>query len=175
MYTGKCPLIFSEKTQKWDEVEFINWFGTNTNKDGYVLKKLIDTMEKTPDFDVIFSHISDLDSSVHIKSLSSQEAVEAVDRDQMLLTTFLEKIEEQEKKWAENGEDVTLIITSDHGLIDSGHGGNSANEKLSFLFAYSSRGFASNKKKSEDPENIFKLKKDLKAFDITEMTSYYMG
>jgi hypothetical protein len=167
--------FIEEKTQKWDEVEFINWFGTNTNKDGYVLIKLIDTMEKTPDFDVIFSHISDLDSSVHIKSLSSQEAVEAVDRDQLLLTTFLEKIEEQEKKWAENGEDVTLIITSDHGLIDSGHGGNSANEKLSFLFAYSSRGFASNKKKSEDPENIFKLKKDLKAFDITEMTSYYMG
>lgn len=164
--------FIDEITQKWSKVEFTNWFGSKTNQDTKVVNKVMDIMENDPDFDVIFSHFSDLDSSVHKKKLSSQDATDAIDRDQILLTQFLEKLEVLEQKCAEKGQDVTLILTSDHGLIENGHGGASDNEKLSLLFAYSSRGFAANKK-SEN--GLFGLKGDVAALDLTEMTSYYMG
>ena len=82
-----------------------------------------------------------------------------------------------EKKLKEKNEDIVLIVTSDHGLIETGHGGGSDYEKLSLLFSYSSRGFASN---SEKFSNIFSLKKESKteqltAYDLTEMIAYYMG
>ena len=63
-------------------MEYFNWFGSDTNQDSKVISKIGEIIDKDPEFDVIFSHISDLDSTVHKSKLSSKEAIEAIDRDQ---------------------------------------------------------------------------------------------
>jgi predicted AlkP superfamily pyrophosphatase or phosphodiesterase len=91
---------------------------------------------------------------VHKKKLSSKEAAEAIDRDQVLMSKLLDQIVELEQELAKKGEDITLIVTSDHGLIETGHGGASPEEKQSLIFAYSSRGFAAN-------QEAFSFEKDI--------------
>jgi hypothetical protein len=86
-----------------------------------------------------------------------------------------------EERLRKVGEDITLVVTSDHGLIENGHGGDSDNERLSMLFAYSSRGFASNKFSIPDSEGkhiadkALSINDKITAFDITDMVSYYLG
>lgn len=103
---------------------------------------------------MIFTHFSDLDSATHKNSLHSAEAQEAIERDEILLEKFMDTLMATEERLKQAGEDIMLIVTSDHGLIDNGHGGDSANERLSMLFAYSSRGFASNKQHSGTKEDL---------------------
>ena len=71
-----------------------------------------------------------------------------------------------------------MIVTSDHGLIENGHGGDSPDERLSMLFAYSSRGFSSNKVPQVPDEKAsiaLSLSDQISAFDITDLVSYYLG
>ena len=39
-------------------------------------------------------------------------------------------------------EETLLVITSDHGLIENGHGGSSPEERLAVFMAYRKRGFS---------------------------------
>lgn len=121
--------FIDKSKQFWKSVEYFNWFGSNINQDGKVIDKVLNVIEQHSDFDVIFSHMSDLDSSVHLHNLESKESVDAIMKDQVLFTKFLAKIIEFEKKLEETGQDITLIVTSDHGLIKNGHGGGSELEK----------------------------------------------
>ena len=84
--------FIDQKSQKWEKVEFTNWFGSNSNQDTKVVERVIKIMDEKPDFDVIFTHFSDLDSATHKSSLHSQEATDAIERDEILLEKFMDSL-----------------------------------------------------------------------------------
>lgn len=75
-------------------------------------------------------HTSELDHNVHLEGLSSPKTADILKDDNTLFERLIAAID----------DDTLLLATSDHGLIESGHGGISAEERASFLFAYRRKG-----------------------------------
>lgn len=152
----------NKNKDKFTEIEFINWFGRNSKQDDIAFKKINELVE-SGEFDVIISHYSDVDSFVHKKGLSYKGTINALKQDDNLLREFFSKVD----------DNTTVILTSDHGLIDTGHGGASDNEKMSIFFAYRKNGFMGLSGKNEEIYGI--NDKELRILDITEIISYYLG
>ena len=148
-------------------VEFFNWFGGKVNQDHEVVSK-IKKIVQTEKFDVIISQFSDLDSIVHKKGLVSEPSLKKLRRDDRLLRELISSLD----------NDTTLMITSDHGLNQEGHGGSTYEETLSLFFMYNRRGFLGN---SSAPFGAsfdfsgFDEKDQMKAVDNTETMCYYLS
>lgn len=152
----------NKNSEKFKKIEYLNWFGKNSDQDAIVFKKIKKLVE-TGDFDVIFTHFSDIDSSVHKKGLSSKTTIQAMKRDDHFFRDFFANVD----------DNTTVLITSDHGLVETGHGGASVEEKMSIFFAYRKNGFLGKSGKNE--KNFGIEKKNLRILDVTDLICYYLG
>lgn len=110
-------------------------------------------------------HTSELDHNTHIEGLSSSHTAGILTQDNKLFERLIEAID----------DDTLLLITSDHGLIESGHGGISPEERASFVFAYRKKGLLKSHPfmKTYFPEEM--ELNDLDNFDLTPTVSLLLN
>lgn len=123
------PLI-SQSKYGFTKTKYYDWLTLNEHgqTDENVVSDIIGDFKTNPadQCDFIVAHTSELDHNTHQYGLSSPQVESTLKRDQILLERLLGAIP----------KNVTLVITSDHGLKEDGHGGTSSNERLSLLFVY---------------------------------------
>ena len=115
----------------------------------------MENRERRKEWDFLLLHTAELDHEVHLKHLSTYKIQEILRKEERMFRDLIEKVP----------ENVTLIVTSDHGLIESGHGGDSEYEKQSMLFVYNKNGLGG---KSESL-------KQMDGLDLTTTLHYLMG
>lgn len=106
-------------------------------------------------------HTSELDHNVHMEGLSSPKTASILKNDDVLFKKLIENID----------DDTLLLATSDHGLIESGHGGISPEERASFLFAYRKNGLMRSHPFMEKYFPYEITTSDLDNFDLTPTVS----
>lgn len=140
------------------QIDYINYYDHSKFKDEETVSKIVERMKDKESWDVIVSHIADLDSQCHKSYLGSPGTLKALKKQNELVGKLIEEVD----------DNTTLIITSDHGLMREGcHYGNRTNETLSFLFAYRKNGFLGNHKEE------FGVKGNLSLVDISRMFGFY--
>ena len=106
-------------------------------------------------------HTSELDHNVHMEGLSSPRTEEILKEDDQLFKRLIDAID----------DDTLLVVTSDHGLIESGHGGISPEERASFLFAYRKKGLMRSHPFMEKYFPYELTSSDIDNFDLTPTIS----
>jgi len=129
--------------------------------DHFVFNRIFERMRKN-DWDNIFAHVTDFDSYVHAFNLHGEKTKIPIEY----------TLEYMEKVMAQVDDNTTVIITSDHGEKETGHGGFSYEEMLSFLFVYNKNGLLGNN--SYIPSRDF-LKDPVTTYDIANIMSYFLG
>lgn len=87
-------------------------------------------MQERHDFNLLLVHIADLDHNVHMDRLSSKKTVTILKEDDLWFQRLIDSLD----------DDTILMVTSDHGLIETGHGGTTPEEKSSLMFVYRRKG-----------------------------------
>lgn len=112
------------------------------------------------DFNNIFVHIHEFDAAVHLDSLKSDLAIEKIEKTNEAMKALIESID----------DDTTLVIASDHGLSNNGHGGFDEISRIGVFFAYRKKGFVGSRR----PEFAVKREK-FREMDICNILHYYIG
>jgi predicted AlkP superfamily pyrophosphatase or phosphodiesterase len=83
--------------------------------------------------DVSFVYLCGADEAGHAHGVTGLKYVEAIERIDLQLAHLKSAVEDRVKN---QGEKWLIVLTTDHGHIDEGgHGGNSAQERASFVIA----------------------------------------
>lgn len=142
----------------------------DTQTDETTIDDLIEHFKKSErtnkDWNFVVSMTAQLDHNVHLTRLSDPFITEILENDDKLMRKLFENLP----------YDTTLIITSDHGLIEKGHGGSSPEEKLATLIVYRKSGFPL-MKLDNDSKNELKeiLEQKVDGVDLTIMLSMLGG
>ena len=115
---------------------------------------------KKKDFDSVFIHIHEFDAAVHLANLHSSLAFSKVKSTENNVKQIFEQLD----------DDTTLVISSDHGMADYGHGGFDGYSTEGIFFAYRKKGFLGTKKaNSTGKSKYFRLS------DVCNILHYYIG
>lgn len=152
------PFI-SKNLKKFTEIDFDgNAFSLITENQ----KRHFETLEElipSDKWDRIFVHVHEFDAQVHLDRLNTQNTYDALDDTQAGIVNILDQID----------DNTTLIITSDHGMVEFGHGGFTDDERLGTFFAYSKNGFADVRSlQNSNP-------KSFRSVDVSNILNYYIG
>ncbi|ELZ95837.1 hypothetical protein C440_06092 [Haloferax mucosum ATCC BAA-1512] len=82
--------------------------------------------------DALFVYWVLVDMVGHTKSVGSDDYIEAIEQSDAWLGTLLDAIEARETR---SEEDWLVVVTTDHGFEGFGHGGNTIQERTSFVYA----------------------------------------
>lgn len=104
-------------------------------------------------------YVHKFDAKVHLNHLNAEATYEALNQTEKNLEVVLEKMD----------ENTTLIISSDHGMVEKGHGGYTDEERLATFFAYSKKGFIDIKELGLEEEPFFR------SIDVSSILNYYIG
>lgn len=149
----------------FSKIKWVNWFSAHTTSqtDEITIDDLITHFENEHDWNFILAHTAQLDHSVHQERLSIPVTEKILKQDDLLIEKLIDKLP----------QDVTQIITSDHGLIEKGHGGSSPEEKMATFIAYRKKGFPFQDFDQKNLEEILETKID--GMDLTVMMSFQLG
>ena len=149
--------------------KYYNFFmqHSTATTDERLVGDLIEFIKQTPDFKFLLSHTAELDHHVHVDGLSSEHTGEILVKLDDLMEKLISAID----------DDTLLLITSDHGLVENGHGGVSREERDSFIFAYRRNGlFGSGLQKSPEQLSAHERRsQELDYFDLTPTISLLLG
>jgi predicted AlkP superfamily pyrophosphatase or phosphodiesterase len=105
--------------------------------------------------DVSFVYFCGADEIGHTRGVVGEEYLEAIRRIDGLVAQLESAVSHRAK---ENGEPWLIVLTTDHGHIDEGgHGGDSAQERASFLIAVGRGRSNPDWELTQRPENIVEL------------------
>lgn len=149
--------------------KYYNFFMQHSSitTDEKLIDDLVAFIKKTPDFKFLLSHTAELDHHVHVEGLSSPHTAEILTHLDELMHKLIDAID----------DDTLLIITSDHGLVENGHGGVTREERDSFIFAYRRNGlFVPGLGETKTPLSEYERRsQELDYFDLTPTISLILG
>jgi len=162
----KNYLIGNELWEKYAEDRNLKCEYIDSNKIVGFADDIIDRKMKKimsdDNWDNILLHFTTFDSSVHGFKLHEPRTRKALKHTNNIIEAILQKVDNR----------TTVIVTSDHGMIENGHGGFSDEERKSFLFVYNKNGLLGDSQMIPKRDYI---KNPITTYDIANVMSYYLG